>query len=248
MNMKEIDYSKNTQLHIKVQNKPVEWRLGQAYFNYAEELYPEETNQLRGTEYDCFYNDEKIPEFLEKLNEKSLEFKKANTNTTANTIEFEGKTFTVNGKGDEQFVNNKIQELRKTRNELQDKINELSKQLNQLEEERDYCQKEIDEEFLKQEHAYDLIGKCILYKTNVYHVKYVERLFDGIRIWSDWGYNIPSKHVYCSLKHTTCCTISFDELDVLLNNNDEKYKIIPMENALDTFKKYMQLVCETDVK
>lgn len=42
--MKEIDYSKNTQLHIKVQNKPEKWRLGQAYFNYAEELYPAETN------------------------------------------------------------------------------------------------------------------------------------------------------------------------------------------------------------
>ena len=68
----QIDFTKNIQLHIKVQNKPDEWRLGQAYFNYAEELYPEETNQLRGTEYDCFYNDEKIPNFLKKLNEKLL--------------------------------------------------------------------------------------------------------------------------------------------------------------------------------
>ena len=72
MNMKEIDYSKNIQLHIKVQNKPEEWRLGQAYFNYAEELYPKETNQLRGTEYDCFYDNNKIPIFLKKLNEKLL--------------------------------------------------------------------------------------------------------------------------------------------------------------------------------
>ena len=68
----QIDFTKNIQLHIKVQNKPEEWRLGQAYFNYAEELYPEETNQLRGTEYDCFYNDEKIPNFLKKLNETLL--------------------------------------------------------------------------------------------------------------------------------------------------------------------------------
>ena len=70
--MKEIDYSKNIQLHIKVQNKPEEWRLGQAYFNYAYELYPEETNQLRGTEYDCFYDDNKISIFLENLNKKLL--------------------------------------------------------------------------------------------------------------------------------------------------------------------------------
>lgn len=70
--MKEIDYSKITQLYIKVNNKPKEWRLGQAYFNYAEELYPEVVNQLRGTIYDCFYDNNKIPEFLEKLNEKLL--------------------------------------------------------------------------------------------------------------------------------------------------------------------------------
>ena len=35
--MKEIDYSKNIQLHIKVQNKPEEWRFGRAYFNSEEE-------------------------------------------------------------------------------------------------------------------------------------------------------------------------------------------------------------------
>ena len=70
--MKEIDYSKNIQLHIKVQNKPEEWRLGQAYFNYAEELYPEETNQLRGTDKDCFYCDELVPAFLDELNKLTL--------------------------------------------------------------------------------------------------------------------------------------------------------------------------------
>ena len=72
MNTKEIDYSKNIQLHIKVQNKPKEWRLGQAYFNYAEELYPKEANQLRGTEYDCFYDNNKISIFLEELNKNLL--------------------------------------------------------------------------------------------------------------------------------------------------------------------------------
>lgn len=81
--VKRTDFTKNIQLHIKVQNKPEEWRLGQAYFNYAWALYPEETNQLRGTEYDCFYNDERIPDFLEKLNEKLLEFKEGgNKNET----------------------------------------------------------------------------------------------------------------------------------------------------------------------
>ena len=67
---KEIDFSKNVQLHIKVQNKPKEWRLGQAYFNYAWELFPKETDALRGTDVDCFYVDERIPDFLNALNEQ----------------------------------------------------------------------------------------------------------------------------------------------------------------------------------
>ena len=70
--VKKIDFTKNVQLHTKVQYKPEEWRLGQAYFNYAWTLYPDETDALRGTEYDCFYDDNKIPDFLEKLNEKLL--------------------------------------------------------------------------------------------------------------------------------------------------------------------------------
>lgn len=69
---KEIDYSKNVQLHIKVQNKPKEWRLGQAYFNYAYEMYPRDTDTLRGTEVDCFYDDNKIPEFLDALTKQLL--------------------------------------------------------------------------------------------------------------------------------------------------------------------------------
>ena len=70
--VEQIDFTKNIQLHTKVQNKPDEWRIGQAYFNYACELYPKETNELRGTEYDCFYDNYKIPIFLKKLNEKLL--------------------------------------------------------------------------------------------------------------------------------------------------------------------------------
>ena len=164
-----------------------------------------------------------------------------------NTIEFEEKPLIVTGKGDDEFVNDRIRELREKRNNLQDKIYELTKQLIQLKEERNNTQEEIDNEFLKQEHACDLIGKCILRETDVYHVKCVERLFNGVRIGSDWSYNISSKHVYCSPYKIRYCSISFNELDTLLNNNNEKCKIISVENALDTLRKYM-LVCETDVK
>lgn len=68
----KVDYSKNIAIHIKVQNKPKEWRLGQAYFNYAYELYPKDVDSFRGTQYDCFYDDSKIPIFLEMLNKKIL--------------------------------------------------------------------------------------------------------------------------------------------------------------------------------
>lgn len=164
------------------------------------------------------------------------------------TIQFEEKPLEFFGKSDEQFVNDKIQELRKKREDLQDKIFELSKQLDKLEEERNNTQKEIDEEFLRQEHAYDLVGKCILHETSVYHVKYVDRLFDGVRIESDWSYNIKTNEVYCSPYRFRNCSISFNELDALLNNNDENCKIIPVENALDTFNQYMQLICKNNIK
>lgn len=67
-----IDYSKNAALHIAVQNKPKEWRLGQAYFNYAYKMFPKETDKLRGTDKDCFYRDELIPVFLEELDKLIL--------------------------------------------------------------------------------------------------------------------------------------------------------------------------------
>ena len=151
------------------------------------------------------------------------------------TIQFEGKPFIVNGKGDDEFVNDKIKELRKKRNELQNKIYELSNQLSQLKEDKDNIQDEIDNEFLKQEHVYDLIGKCILLETNVYHVKCVERLFNGVRICSDWSYNIQSKNTYCSPYKIRYCSISFNELNTILSEN----KFIPIEEATEVFKQYM---------
>ena len=78
-----------------------------------------------------------------------------------NKIEFEGKPLEFSGKRDEQFVNDKIRKLREKRNNIQDKIYELSNQLSQLKEDNDSIQDEIDNEFLKQEHAFDLVGKYI---------------------------------------------------------------------------------------
>lgn len=48
-------------------------RLGQAIFNAAYEYFPIAVNKLRGTEYDCFYDDDRIGKFLEKLREFDAE-------------------------------------------------------------------------------------------------------------------------------------------------------------------------------
>lgn len=42
-------------------------RLGQALFNVAEKEYPKEVDELRTTEFDCFYNDDLIEPFLQEL-------------------------------------------------------------------------------------------------------------------------------------------------------------------------------------
>ena len=57
------------ELRSRVSQKPKDWRLGQAYFNYAYQMFPEEVDKLRGTDYDCFYSDSKIPIFLKELSE-----------------------------------------------------------------------------------------------------------------------------------------------------------------------------------
>ena len=48
-------------------NRPKQWRYGQDIFNYAYQIVPKETNQLRSTEYDCFYDDNLVDKFLKQL-------------------------------------------------------------------------------------------------------------------------------------------------------------------------------------
>ena len=150
-------------------------------------------------------------------------------------IEFEGKTFIVNGKGDEQFVNDRIRELRKKRNELQDKIYEITSQLNQLEKECNSTQEEIDNEFLKQEHACDLVGKYIQCDNKIYFVTGVERLFDGVKIVSNWYCDPNDKLFYVDSndKGTPLKIISFENLNAILSGKDENFKFISREKALE---------------
>lgn len=41
-----------------------DWRWGQCIFNAYYTVFPEVTNQIRGTEDDCFYNDALVSRFL----------------------------------------------------------------------------------------------------------------------------------------------------------------------------------------
>ena len=157
-----------------------------------------------------------------------------------NKIEFEGKPLEFSGKRDEQFVNDRIRKLREKRNNLQDKIYELSNQLSQLKEENDNIQDEIDNEFLKQEHAFDLVGKYIQCNNKIYFVTDVERLFDGVRILSNWYCYLEDKLVYASSKEKPLKVSSFEVLEAILSGNDENNKFISKEEAIEIFNKIIK--------
>ncbi len=40
------------------------WRWGQCIFNAYCSVFPEITNEIRGTDDDCFYDDKKVQKFL----------------------------------------------------------------------------------------------------------------------------------------------------------------------------------------
>lgn len=42
-------------------------RKGQSIYNAACDMFPAFTKELNGTEFDCFYDDEKVDIFLDKL-------------------------------------------------------------------------------------------------------------------------------------------------------------------------------------
>ena len=146
------------------------------------------------------------------------------------------KDFDFNGKSDEAFVNEKIKTLRRMRDDYQAEINNVSRNLKHLQAKKDSIQKEIDEEFLKQEHAYDLVGKYIRCDSEIYFVTGVERLFDGVKILSNWYCDAKDKLCYTrSDKNSPLRIISFESIDVILSGKDEKFKFIPKEEALEIF-------------
>lgn len=155
-----------------------------------------------------------------------------------NTVD--GKSLEFFGKRDEQFVNDKIRKLREKRNNIQDKIYELSNQLSQLKDDNDIIQDEIDNEFLKQEHAFDLVGKYIQCNNKIYFVTDVERLFEGVRILSNWYCYLEDKLVYASSKEKPLKIISFDVLEAILSRTDENNKFISKEEAMEIFNKIIK--------
>jgi len=43
------------------------YRRGQALFNHLAHAYPELAEKIRATEADCFYDDKKIPAFMDRI-------------------------------------------------------------------------------------------------------------------------------------------------------------------------------------
>ena len=157
------------------------------------------------------------------------------------TIEFEGKAFTVNEKSDEQFVNDKIISLRKMRDDYQNEINKVSRNLKSLQDKMDSIQKEIDEEFLRQEHAFDLVGKYIQCGSyEIFFVTGVKRLFDGVKILSNWCCYPKDKLCYTSGTQKDLRIISFESLNAILSGKDENFKFISREKALEIFNQVIE--------
>lgn len=48
---------------------PKEWRRGQAIFNLFYVIFPSIVEQLRNTKFDCFYDNNKIEIFINKVKE-----------------------------------------------------------------------------------------------------------------------------------------------------------------------------------
>ena len=59
-----IEIKKNAAKMIKTNT---EIRYGQAIFNAAYAMFPRATDKLRSTEYDCYYDDSRVNDFLTKL-------------------------------------------------------------------------------------------------------------------------------------------------------------------------------------
>lgn len=51
------------EIMLAINSKPSDWRAGQAAFNYVDNNYGV-CNILTGTNKDCFYNDNRIEDFI----------------------------------------------------------------------------------------------------------------------------------------------------------------------------------------
>ena len=58
-------------IYIEMGDKPKDWRKGQFVFNYIEENYGDVAREVQFIDkIDCFYNDDKIDEFIEACYER----------------------------------------------------------------------------------------------------------------------------------------------------------------------------------
>ena len=109
---------------------------------------------------------------------------------------------------------------------------ELNNELNE-------CQQKIDIELLKQAHADDLIGKCILYNNTVYHVRHISKKASSVLIESDWGYDVNKKTDFYMSTFLRTIDIPFEDIDKIISCDDDKCKFVPVDIALAEIKQHM---------
>lgn len=66
----------------KTMHKYPQLRKGQTYFNVAYDLWPEETNKIRGTNDDCFHDDSKIENFMKYFDVVDTDKEKSDVKVT----------------------------------------------------------------------------------------------------------------------------------------------------------------------
>jgi len=65
-----MDELKDLYNRVRVLKKDRNLRIGQCFFNATHDLYPEIAHEIAGTENDCFYEDNKIGDFLLEVMER----------------------------------------------------------------------------------------------------------------------------------------------------------------------------------
>ena len=141
------------------------------------------------------------------------------------------------GRKEDDFVNDKIRELRNLRNEKYKQISEYHNKSNSLREEIESIQEEIDNEFIRQMSADVLKNKFVISDNVLFHIIGLERTYTGIKFNTDVYLNFDSSDYHFRSNTIDFAdwsySLTFDEIDHILNEPDKGYRIISDDEAIE---------------